>query len=413
MLRAALTTGAVVGALCAATMSVGAGTARAWGLPCDSGYVDHAAWTQNGSLDVLVITPSGCGRTIGAIAAASTSAVYDVALSEAEAKAGRAAPNRASMRDQLGCHATFAPSKPVWDLEPARPDDGPAGMIGARCNPTPTWVGAPAPNQQAYVNAFSRGGRIWGMGVATGPVHPWGPGCIQDFAGGYRGNAAIMSRGCSGPAYWVGDQFWRSFAGSFPGTASAVIGYPYNESHRWGTGWVQDFSGGQRGVNMLMQRDHDSAVHDVFGAIRTKYIALGGATGRLGFPTGDAHAARGAMRQDFAGGASIVWDPVNGARTVGPAQQLVFFDNVGTVNSILVNGPNQDGVTVKACVQTPGHTTVKANWWWAARTTVLTYAATNCTGYHPTVTLWIDPDGATPYRCLADTPPYSDWSCKP
>ena len=102
-----------------------------------------------------------------------------------------------------------------------------------------------------------------------------------------------------------------------------------------------------------------------------------------------------------------------------PTQQLVFFDNLATpgrhsgVNSIYIHGPNQYGVVVGVCVATPGHTTIKRDSWWAARTYVDTYRSGGCQGPRATGTLWIDPDKNGQYRCLIDTAPYSDWSCKP
>ena len=94
-----------------------------------------------------------------------------------------------------------------------------------------------------------------------------------------------------------------------------------------------------------------------------------------------------------------------------PSSQLVFYDNRGDVNSIYISGPNQNGIQTGVCWATPGHTTTTYNWWWANRTYVTTFNSSNCTGGHPTPTLWISPDGGTQYRCLIDTSPYSDWDC--
>jgi hypothetical protein len=107
--------------------------------------------------------------------------------------------------------------------------------------------------------------------------------------------------------------------------------------------------------------------------------------------------------------------------TPGPparAQQLVFIDNLATpgrysgVNSIYVRGPNQAGTVVAVCFNTPGHSTLVPGWWGRARTYVWTYSLGNCTGSHPSIPLFIDPDGTTPYRCLIDNAPYTDWSCQ-
>jgi hypothetical protein len=96
-----------------------------------------------------------------------------------------------------------------------------------------------------------------------------------------------------------------------------------------------------------------------------------------------------------------------------PSQQLAFFDDTAgaLVHSIFVQGPNQNGIASTVCVTTPTHTTIQSNWWWSARSYVYTYYSNNCTGQQVTPRLWIDIDGHTPYRCLSDVPPYSDWSC--
>jgi hypothetical protein len=96
-----------------------------------------------------------------------------------------------------------------------------------------------------------------------------------------------------------------------------------------------------------------------------------------------------------------------------PSQQLALFDDTAgaLVHSIFVQGPNQNGIASTVCVATPTHTTIQSNWWWSARSYVYTYYSSNCTGLQVTPRLWIDIDGHTPYRCLSDVPPYSDWSC--
>jgi hypothetical protein len=42
---------------------------------------------------------------------------------------------RASLANQLRCHATFASNKPVWDLEAWRPNVGYADTVLHACNP--------------------------------------------------------------------------------------------------------------------------------------------------------------------------------------------------------------------------------------------------------------------------------------
>jgi hypothetical protein len=93
------------------------------------------------------------------------------------------------------------------------------------------------------------------------------------------------------------------------------------------------------------------------------------------------------------------------------AQQLVFYDDLGTIYSIRVEGYNQNGVYTNRCFEAPGHTTVTWNWWWTARSYVYTYSQGGCPAGTATQELYFDPDGATQYRCLSDKAPYPDWSC--
>lgn len=41
------------------------------------------------------------------------------------------------LRDQFVCHAYFAPRKPVWHIEPWRPEIGYLATVAAACNPGP------------------------------------------------------------------------------------------------------------------------------------------------------------------------------------------------------------------------------------------------------------------------------------
>jgi hypothetical protein len=98
------------------------------------------------------------------------------------------------------------------------------------------------------------------------------------------------------------------------------------------------------------------------------------------------------------------------------AQQLVFYDNLGTAYSIKVFGYNQNGFYQNGvCFNTPGHTTVTWNWWWLSvngnNPQVFVYHNSGCPQGTAFEQLFITPDGATPYRCLIDNSPYSDWSC--
>jgi hypothetical protein len=98
------------------------------------------------------------------------------------------------------------------------------------------------------------------------------------------------------------------------------------------------------------------------------------------------------------------------------AQQLVFYDNLGSAYSIKVFGYNQNGYYQNGvCFNTPGHTTVTWNWWWQSyngnNPQIFVYPDYGCPSGQAFEQLYITPDGVTPYRCLIDNYPYSDWSC--
>ncbi len=178
----------------------------------------------------------------------------------------------------------------------------------------PTYaVGQGAVNQSAFVAAHAAAGGTTALGRPVNPVHAWKGGCVQDFVGGTAGKSAIMSFECSGPAYAVTGGHWAYLENRWGSEAAAIIGYPYNNAHPWGPGLVQDFAHGRLGHSILMQRTETSSVFNVFGGIKDKYVELGGAEGRLGYPVSDEYDWEGEKRQDF-DTASIIWNEGEGAR---------------------------------------------------------------------------------------------------
>jgi hypothetical protein len=82
-----------------------------------------------------------------------------------------------------------------------------------------------------------------------------------------------------------------------------IIGYPTTDPGRAGSGWQQQFTGGTRGPNILMRADRQTQAHDVYGSIMSRYLALGGPRGTLGFPTTDEYSCNGSdVCQQFMGG---------------------------------------------------------------------------------------------------------------
>ena len=68
---------------------------------------------------------------------------------------------------------------------------------------------------------------------------------------------------------------------------ATILGYPVNKAHRWGNGYIQDFRGGEGHEGAIMQPDGANQAYAVYGSIWSKYLALGGAEGQLGYPTTD------------------------------------------------------------------------------------------------------------------------------
>jgi hypothetical protein len=174
--------------------------------------------------------------------------------------------------------------------------------------PPPAGYGHPYGRSFEFEDAYNRAGREGGIGTAINYAKWWGPGCNQDFAGGAYGRATIMQRGCWGPAYAVKGAHFHYLANRWGGNASSVLGYPYNDDHRWGPGWTQDFDGGQLRWSVLMHGDRVGHTYLVFGGIWAAYRSLGGADGRLGYPVSDEYPWYGEVHQGFEGG-WIQWTP--------------------------------------------------------------------------------------------------------
>lgn len=174
-------------------------------------------------------------------------------------------------------------------------------------------IGQGSSNPRAYVDAFNRVGAANAVGNPINPVHQWWNGCNQDLVGGRYGRSGLLQPGCRGEVHPVVGNHWSYLEGKFGGQATRILGYPYNDSHRWGAGWVQDFDGGVYGWNIIMRGDRVSRAQDVRGDVLRKYVQLGGANGFLGFPTTDEYSWNGQSREDFEGG-SIIWNVRDGAR---------------------------------------------------------------------------------------------------
>lgn len=132
-----------VGAGCGAGAGGGGSEARTAGAPSSTSgsrgtdpqrspaaggrLVDDARWVTREGESALQVTPSRQLRD------ATDAAVFD----DAWGRIVRAIPraDTPGMRDQFVCHATFAPFKAAWYLEPRRPAVGYWQTVLAGCNP--------------------------------------------------------------------------------------------------------------------------------------------------------------------------------------------------------------------------------------------------------------------------------------
>ena len=160
-----------------------------------------------------------------------------------------------------------------------------------------------------FTDAYNRIGGSTFIGSPTNDVHRWGTGCNQDFSGGRYGSSAIMQPGCRGVAHPVVGKTWQHFIERFGGGAVSWYGYPQNDSHRWGNAWVQDFSGGNYGWNIMIYGDSVGRTHNIRGDIWRYYRTVGGMSSSLGAPTSDEYNWNGVSRQDFIGG-SLIWNGI-------------------------------------------------------------------------------------------------------
>lgn len=91
--------------------------------------IDDAHWTEVAGRRGLAVTPSAWQRRWPNPQVAAA-AWREVVRAEPEA-------DTPGMADQYTCHAVFAPTKDVFNLEPWRPDVGYLATLASACNPGP------------------------------------------------------------------------------------------------------------------------------------------------------------------------------------------------------------------------------------------------------------------------------------
>lgn len=174
-------------------------------------------------------------------------------------------------------------------------------------------VGQGSAEPERFRVAYRQVGGRDAVGDADSDVHGWGSGCIQDLTGGRLTPAALLQAGCAGRAHAVTGahlQYLLDVGGP------DEIGYPdqgdAGASHRYGDGWTQDFRGGRRGWTLVSLADGAARARGVHGGIRDFWFAQGGADGRYGLPTSDEENVGSYRRQLFQRGA-IGWSSGSGA----------------------------------------------------------------------------------------------------
>ena len=190
-------------------------------------------------------------------------------------------------------------------------------------NPYPVGVG----RAQNYT-----GGRIY-FSAATGAheVHGGilaeydkvaGPNGILGFPTSDESNTA-NSKGKYN-TFTGGDIYWSAVTGAHEvhglirveylkvGGPAGILAFPITDETKTpdGVGRYNHFSAGGS-----VYWTPATGAHEVHGAIKTKWSALGWERSRLRYPTSDEYAVPGGRRSDFQGG-SIVWTAANGAVTV-------------------------------------------------------------------------------------------------
>jgi hypothetical protein len=145
-----------------------------------------------------------------------------------------------------------------------------------------------------YVNTYEHNGGIPALGYPINNVHRWGSGYIQDFREGTEGSGGIMKSDANDNSYWVGGDFWSTFLNT--GGIGGIFGYPTSDGYSTNGGERQNFIGGA-----ILKSEHGT--FPVYGGIGGKYLDLGGENSFLGFPTsGESGLGDGWIQQNFESG---------------------------------------------------------------------------------------------------------------
>ncbi|MFJ4209516.1 GDSL-type esterase/lipase family protein [Paenarthrobacter sp. NPDC089675] len=190
--------------------------------------------------------------------------------------------------------------------------------------------------------AYERGFIVWSPGSgahpSTGAIRErWRQSGLESGELGYptSDEAPGLKNGGSAQQYQHGSIVWspasgaRALTGAIrtywnsTGGQDGALGYPVSEEYRQSNFVYQQFQGGT--VYWSAATGAHSTTH---GDIHNRYVALGGAAGRLGLPLTDKLPRAGGSVQQFANG-WLVWGPGTGTQIVGHATYKVWSVNPG------------------------------------------------------------------------------------
>lgn len=155
------------------------------------------------------------------------------------------------------------------------------------------------PIRSAY---FAQNGASGPMGMPASDASCAGGRCTQTFVGGAAVSLGSAAYGLSGTVY---SAYTASggIDGSWGAPTSNVVNMPGGQGQAFGSGSAYALANG--------------AAYFVSGPIRDQYFAVGGATGRLGFPVGAQSCTSTLCSQEFQSG-WILWSAAAGARIGAP-----------------------------------------------------------------------------------------------
>lgn len=156
---------------------------------------------------------------------------------------------------------------------------------------------------------------------------------------GYPRSDEYAVPGGRGNSFSGGQVLWSLKTGAHPlrggillhhqqmGGTGGRLGFPLGAEYGVPGGNATDFERGS------MYWSSGTGTWSAEGAIKERYLQLGGPGGRLGFPTSDEYAVPGGRANNFAGG-RIIWSPGTGAQPVWGGI-LAHYDRFGGPGGVL------------------------------------------------------------------------------